>query len=183
MTDVRSLKMQAVDCRHYIERLLSLFADFQAYAEEIIPIAQGHPPGPNLLGHYEKFRLSFQEYKNIFLECDDEGDRIINPGIAQIFYHADELRDRPEEFEVALLLATRKFQHLISNEERQLRELHDKIEVLSSEAEADKVAAIDTSVVERLRGMDDVAERGYTWLGRIKDLLPWAQLVIGHLRN
>jgi len=182
MTDLQSLKMEALDCRHYIERVLSLFADFQEYVEEMIPTVQCRPPSANLPSRYERFRLSFQEYENIFLEWH-EGDQIINPGIAQFVDHAVEFRGAPREFEAALLIATKKFQHLISRKERDLRELHDKIEALTSEAEADKVAAIAPSITERIRGMDDVAERGYKWLGRIKDLLPWARMLIESLKN
>jgi hypothetical protein len=182
LTDLQSLKLQGLGCRHYTEHLLSLFADFQAYVEQLEPQISSGVPGPQIEESYEKFRLSFQENEAAFLEWDD-GDRVINPAVAQFLNRVDGFRGKPKAFNLTLSLASTKFQHLIMKQERELHELHDKIELLSTEAEADKVTAIRPSIIDRIRGLDDVSDRGYKWLERAIALLPKALSFIEHHRN
>src|SRR5439155_1164706 len=92
----------------------------------------------------------------------------------------------PIIFEHYLLRATEKFEHLIRKKKRALEELHERIALLTSESEARAVTGIEEApapdpVTEKVEYVDEVAEIGIRWAGRVLRFDPWARGITSRL--
>ena len=179
---LQALKIQALEQKHLLERLLTIYNSFQQYVESLTPFVNGEPAQNEMLVAGEKFRLAFTEYESAFYEWHD-GDQVINAGVAAFLNHPDEFRNNEEAFRLKLTLATTKFEDLLKKEGRNLRELHERIALDEGQSKAEEVTHVPSSALSKLKDADTVAEIATKWLGKAVKFAPWVYEVLKNLRG
>lgn len=182
MHDVRNLKIEALHERQDLDRLVGLYEDFQGYIEKLARAIQGTMPEGELIAANETVRLRFRDEEHRFLEWS-EGEQILNTAIFTLIEEPDAFARDLQGFQNYLLLATKKFEHLIRKKERRLKELHEEISLLTNEKEAREITWVekpngDESLPEKVKAADEVAEIGLKWAGRLVQFVPWARTVL-----
>lgn len=126
MDEVQGFKLHALEEQQDLARLVSLYEDFQEYAESLAKVIRSEAPAESLKAIWLKTRHEFDDEEPRFLEWQD-GEQILNSAIYSLVRNPQHFIDAPDDLRNTLLAATVKFQHLIATQERTLRELHEKI--------------------------------------------------------
>ena len=177
-----TLKIEALEEKQYLERLLVLYDAFQMYVEALTPYVKGKAAGEELIAALERFRLKFEEYETLFLEWHD-GEQTINAGGATFLTEADSFYNNEDNFRFALLLATTKFQDILEKRGRSLRELHEKIALVEGQSKAEEITHVPSSALTKLKDADTVAEIASKWMGRAVKFAPWALELLKNLHH
>src|SRR6266852_1727851 len=172
-----ALKRQALDQKHLLQRYLAIYDAFQKFVETLTPLVRGKTVDQPALMAAERFRLLFAEYEPAFCEWHD-GDKLVNAAIATFLYHPNEFRDNEEQFRTTLLLATAKFEDLLSKAGRDLKEVHEQIALEENQSKAEAITKVPSSALSKLKDTDVVAEIATKWLGRAVQFAPWVYEVL-----
>jgi len=181
---VQTLKLEALGERQRLERLLVIYQAFQDYIQALTPIVKGEwPPSNEFLTVQEKFRLKFEEYKSLFYEWH-EGYEEVNDAIGALLYRPEIFHNDSLGFELALPLATAKFQDILEKQARTLRELHEKIALLEGETRAEEITHIPKkSMLATIKDADQLAEIASKWGGKAIKFAPWAIEILKNLHH
>lgn len=181
---VQTLKLETLDERQGLERLLVIYQSFQDYIQALTPIVKGEwPPSNEFLTAQEKFRLKFEEYEGLFFEWH-EGVQEVNDAIAALLRRPEIFHNDTQGFELALPLATAKFQDILEKQARTLRELHEKIALLEGETKAEEITHIPKkSIMATIKDADQLAEIASKWGGKAIKFAPWAIELIKNLHH
>ena len=184
MDEVKTRKLEALQQRQYIDRLVELYKEFQDYIEGLArdlnePDAVTQQDLETLVRRQESLRLHLDEKENLFLEWH-EGDQVLNPHIFSLVREPGAYRHDRNGFRCAVLFATQKFEHLIRKEERSLRELHEQIALLTSEEEAHAVTTLEPrsrlqSAANKMVNADQIIDKGLKWGGHLLKFGLWAK--------
>jgi hypothetical protein len=174
------LKTEALDERQYLDRLLNLYFAFQEYVEALKPLVRGESVEPDLLAAVERFRLKYQEYDNLFYEWH-EGEQTLNAGIAAFVRYPYEFRNNEHDFEIMLMLATEKFQHILEQRALKIKEVHEHIALQEGQAKAEEITHVPKSAVEKIKAADSLADIAFKWGGRALVFAPWAVKIVESL--
>lgn len=172
--DVMPLKLEALEHRQDLDHLLDLYGQFQRYVELLTPVVRGEKPSAEFPTVHGKLQLALRDEEGRFLEWAD-GNQVLNPDVYGLVDDNDSLRD-PTTFANAVAGATTKFEHLIRESERSLRQLHEKIALIEGETQAQQVTTLESrsELQERLSKVDAAAEAGLKWGARIYKFGSWA---------
>lgn len=181
---LQSVKLEALEERQYLERLLVIYQSFQDYIQALIPLVKGEcPPSSEFAIIHERLRLKFKEYENLFLEWN-EGDQTVYTPIALLLFKPEKFYNNERGFELALPLATTKFQDIIEKRMRSLREAHERITLLESEAKAEEITHIPKkSLMATIKEADQLAEIASKWGGQVIRFAPWALELLNNLHH
>lgn len=180
--DQQNLKMRALEERQDFERLVDLYQSFQTYIEQLAEAIRSGTPSNELVSRQQALCLELRDEEHRFHEWHD-GELQLNPAIFSLVEEPDEYLTSPAVLQASLLLATAKFEYLIRKKERSLRELHEKIALMTTEGEARNVTSMEPSsssgsVVGKVKGADAVAEIGLKWAGRGLMFMSWAENIL-----
>jgi len=184
MDEVRSRKLEALQLKQYIDRLVTLYKEFQTYVEGLARALYEQDEVTRqdleaLVRQQEQLRLHLDDNENLFLEWN-EGDQILNPHIFSLVREPDLYRHDRNGFRGAVLLATEKFEYLIRKQETSLRELHDQLALLTSEEVATATTSLETksrlsSTADSMAKADQIIDKGIKWGGHVIQFGLWAR--------
>src|SRR5258708_3024729 len=143
MGQLQILKIDALEERQDLDGLVALYLEFQAYIEKLAEAFHGGGNRSDLAAAHEALRLHLRDEENRFLEWSD-GERVLNRPIFSLLEDPD-----PGTFERDLMLATQKFEYMIRKKERSLRELHERIAVLTSDQDAQAVTHVEVDSLSK----------------------------------
>jgi hypothetical protein len=180
---LQTLKLEALGERHRLERLLVIYQSFQDYIQALTPIVKGEwPPSNEFYVAQQKFRLKFVEYESLFYELN--GFQHLNEDVGALLNRPEDFRNNDRGFELALPLATAKFQDILEKQARTLRELHEKIALLEGETKAEEITHIPKkSIMATIKDADQLAEIASKWGGKVIRFAPWAIEIIRTLHH
>jgi hypothetical protein len=180
--EVMALKLDALEHRQDLDQLVDLYAQFQRYVELLIPIVRGETPPPELEATHTRLQLALRDEEGRFLEWRD-GTQLLNPHIYGLVDDAHDVVRDAASFARTVAAATAKFEHLIRQSERSLRQLHDKISLVEGETQAQEVTALETKseLQARLTKADVAAELGLKWGRRVYEFSSWAVAIAKNL--
>ena len=178
----QDLKMIALEERQDFERLVDLYQGFQTYIEQLAEAIRSGTPSNELVSRQQALRLELRDEEHRFTEWHN-GELVLNTAIFSLVEEPEDYLTNPAALHAALLLATQKFEYLIRKKERSLRELHEKIALMTTESEARNVTRVEPrsssgSVVEKAKGADAVTEIGLKWAGRVLKFMSWAESIL-----
>jgi hypothetical protein len=182
--EVKTRKLEALQQKQYIDRLVALYEEFQTYIEGLVsalncPDRLTEQDYETLVRRQEALRLHLDEKENLFLEWHD-GEQVLNPHIFSLVREPDTYRHDRNAFRCSVLLATEKFEYLIRKQERSLRELHEQIALLTSEGEAQAVTTLEPrsrlqSTASKMGDVDQIIDKGLKWGGHLVKFGLWAK--------
>ena len=184
--EIKELKLRALRERQDLDRLVKLYELFQAYIEQFAVILRNRDPETQALetclATQESLRLELRDQEYRFVEWHD-GDQVLNPAIFSLLDEPGSYLRNLNAFKTDILLATKKFEHLIQKKRRSLEELHEELTLLTSEAEARAMTTLDRPsgfepTTARVKKADEVAEIGFKWAGRLILFAPWAEKLL-----
>lgn len=182
--EITELKLTALRVRQDLDRRVKLYELFQSYIEQFAAILRTSDPETHALetcvATQESLRLELRDQEYRFVEWH-EGDQVLNPAIFSLVEQPDNYLRNHNAFKTDILLAARKFEHLIHKKKRSLEELHEELTVLTSETEARAVTTLDRpsgpEPTTRIKQADELAEIGFKWAGRLIQFAPWAEKI------
>ena len=187
MDEIRALKLNALEERQDLARLVSLYESFQAYTEALAKVIRQEATPESLKAIYLEVRHEFDDEEPRFLEWN-EGEQVLNSAIYSLVRNPRLFIDSPGDLRDTLLAATVKFQHLIAKQERNLRELHERIALITSEAEAYGLTKVESregeqpGLAEKAQQADTIGEIGIKWAGKLLRFGSWAEGILSGLK-
>jgi hypothetical protein len=182
---VERLKLEALEERQYLERLLVIYQSFQDYIQALTTVVKGEPPSHEFVIVREKFRLKFAEYEKLFCEWNyADGVQQVYEPIRALLYEPETFSNNDRGFGLALPLATTKFQDILEKRNRALREVHERIALLEGEAIAEKITHLPSkSIMATIKDADQLAEIASKWAGKAIKFAPWALELLKNLHH
>lgn len=188
--EITERKLTALRERQDLDRLVKLYELFQSYIEQFAAILPNSAPETQALETFlatkESLRLELRDQEYRFVEWH-EGDQVLNPAIFSLVEQPHNYSRNVNAFKTDILLAARKFEHLIRKKKRALEELHEELTVLTSENEARAVTTLDRPsgsepTTTKIKHADGVAEIGFKWAGRVIQFAAWAEKILHLLK-
>ena len=182
MTSLIELKRTALSHRQDLGDVVELYEGFQNYIEHLARVLKGDLSWQEFDQTQVRYDLQLTDMETLFYEWY-EGEQILNLSIFSLVREPQQYSGDPEVFKTDLLRAVEKFKYLIGQREKELRKLHERIALESSESEAETITQLEPSgkpgsLIDQAKRADETMESAWKWGGRVVKFISWASTIL-----